>query len=212
MKKFCDTYNVSRETYSKLDLYCQSLIEWQEKFNLVSANSLKDAWNRHFEDSAQLYDLIPEKAKNLADVGSGAGFPGMVIAIMSNEKKPYLKTTLIESIKKKTMYLNHVREITGVKNLEIINDRAENIKNKKFDVITARAVTSLANLLKTTHHLLNNKGICIFPKGASYQKEVDEAKKSWNFSLKTVPSKTSEEGKILIISNLVKKGGKICQE
>lgn len=212
MKNFCDTYNVSRETYSKLELYCQTLIEWQNKINLVSNNSLQDVWNRHFADSAQLFKLIPDDAKNLLDIGSGAGFPGMVLAIISNEKTPYLKTTLVESIKKKTLYLNYVKESIGVKNIEIINDRAESIKNQKYDVITSRAVTALANLLAYAEKLLKKNGICIFPKGANYQKEIDDAKKIWNFSLDVVQSSTSEEGKILIISNLTKKGRTKCQE
>lgn len=212
MKNFCDTYNVSHETYSKLELYCQTLIEWQNKINLVSNNSLQDVWNRHFADSAQLFKLIPDNAKTLVDIGSGAGFPGMVLAIISNEKTPYLKTTLVESIRKKTLYLNYVKDSIGVKNLEIINDRAESIKNQKYDVITSRAVTALANLLAYAEKLLDKNGICIFPKGSNYQKEIDDAKKIWKFSLDVVQSSTSEEGKILIISNLTKKGSTKCQE
>lgn len=212
MKNFCDTYNVSRETYSKLELYCQTLIEWQNKINLVSNNSLQDVWNRHFADSAQLFKLIPDNAKTLVDIGSGAGFPGMVLAIISNEKTPYLKTTLVESIRKKTLYLNYVKDSIDVKNLEIINDRAESIKNQKYDVITSRAVTALANLLAYAEKLLDKNGICIFPKGSNYQKEIDDAKKIWKFSLDVVQSSTSEEGKILIISNLTKKGSTKCQE
>lgn len=212
MKNFCDTYDVSRETYSKLELYCQALIEWQEKINLISKNSLQDVWNRHFADSAQLFNLIPKNARTIIDIGSGAGFPGMVLAIISNKKTPYLKTTLVESIKKKTLYLNHVKELVGVRNLEIINGRAELIKNKKFDVVTSRAVTALQGLLTYADNLLNKNGICIFPKGANYQKEIDEAKKFWKFSLDVIQSTTSEEGKILIISNLTKKGRSKCQE
>ncbi|MBO7556026.1 MAG: class I SAM-dependent methyltransferase, partial [Alphaproteobacteria bacterium] len=93
-----------------------------------------------------------------------------------------------------------------------INGRAELIKNKKFDVVTSRAVTALQGLLTYADNLLNKNGICIFPKGANYQKEIDEAKKFWKFSLDVIQSTTSEEGKILIISNLTKKGRSKCQE
>ena len=88
MKNFCNIYNISRETYSTVELYCQTLIEWQNNINLVSNNSLQDVWNRHFADSAQLFNLIPENAKSLLDIGSGACFPGMVMAIIANEKTP----------------------------------------------------------------------------------------------------------------------------
>lgn len=206
MENFCKIYNVSRETYSKLELYCQSLSEWQQKFNLVSNTSLSDAWNRHIADSAQLFNLIPANAKTMLDMGSGAGFPGMVIAIMANERTPYLKVTLAESITKKTLYLNHVKEITNT-NVKILNIRVEEIKGR-FDVITARAMTALIDLLKYAHPLLATKGICIFPKGRNASEEIKLAKTKWNFDYKSVSSQTSDDGEILIISNLTKKGRK----
>lgn len=206
MEDFCKTYNVSRETYSKLERYCQSLTEWQQKFNLVSNSSLADAWNRHFADSVQLFDLIPAKTKTLLDMGSGAGFPGMVLAIIANEKTPYLKVTLVESVAKKTLYLNHVKEITNT-NVEVLNTRVENIRGR-FDVISARAMTALTDLLNYAFPLLSSDGVCIFPKGKSASEEITTAKKMWNFNCKSVSSRTSDDGEILIISNLVKKGRK----
>ena len=99
----------------------QSLLnDWQQRFNLVSSSSLSDAWNRHFLDSAQLFEFIPESAKTLYDFGSGAGFPGMVLAIMAKEKIPNLKVSLIESINKKTVYLNAVKNKLDV-NVDILN-------------------------------------------------------------------------------------------
>lgn len=203
MENFCEIYNVSRETYTKLELYCQSLIEWQQKFNLVSNASLNDVWNRHFADSAQLFELVPHNAKTLLDMGSGAGFPGMVLAVMANEKTPYLKITLAESISKKTLYLKHVKEITNT-DVNILNVRVENIKGH-FDIITARAMTALTDLLKYARPLLSTKGICIFPKGKNAGEEINLAKASWNFDYKSVPSRTSDDGEILIISNLTEK-------
>ncbi len=208
MNNFCEKYNVSRETYLKLDRYCQSLTEWQEKFNLISKNTLNDIWNRHIEDSAQIFEHIPSKAKKLLDIGSGAGFPGMVIAIIASEKTPYLNITLVDSIHKKTLYLNHVKELNNLSNVEILNDRAENITGSKFDVITARAVTALTELLKYSHPLLSKNGVCIFLKGRSYKDEIFTARQNWNFDCKEINSQTSDEGKILIISNIAKKGEK----
>lgn len=135
MKNFMEKYSVSRETYDRLKTYQSLLTEWQEKFNLVSNNSLNDAWERHFVDSVQLWKFIPENAQNILDFGSGAGFPGMVLAVVAKEKTPYLKVGLVESISKKTLYLKEVSDKLGV-NVEVINDRIENIPAQKADVLT----------------------------------------------------------------------------
>ncbi len=200
------TYNVSRETYDKLKLYQQALCEWQNKFNLVSKNSLEDAWNRHFVDSAQLFSLLPPTAKSLVDLGSGAGFPGMVLAIMAEEKTPYLKLTLVESINKKTVFLNYVKQVCNCSNVEIVNDRIEKVTNKKFDVVTARALIALADLLTYAYPLLKKNGICIFPKGRSFAEEIKKAQNNWTFEYQTIPSRTSPDSVILIIKKLKNKG------
>ncbi|MCQ2740990.1 MAG: 16S rRNA (guanine(527)-N(7))-methyltransferase RsmG [Alphaproteobacteria bacterium] len=204
MKKFEEKYNVSHETFLDLKCYLSLLEEWQNKFNLVSNSSLETAWERHFLDSAQLFKYIPETAKALVDFGSGAGFPGMVLAIMGKNRTPYLKVTLIESIKKKTVYLNEVARQTNTE-VEILNERIENIKNRKFDVITSRAMTSLTNLLNYTGVFCKKETICIFPKGKNYEAELEEAKKHWKFDCRVEPSEFSEEGKILIINNIVRR-------
>ena len=146
MKNFCDIYDVSRETFDKLKTYQSMLIEWQQKFNLVSSSTLEDAWNRHFLDSVQLFKLLPKDAKIMYDFGSGAGFPGMVLAIMANEKMPNLEVNLVESTAKKTLYLNAVKEQTNAK-VNILNNRIEKLPLIKADVITSRAMASLNELL-----------------------------------------------------------------
>lgn len=206
MKKITDTYNVSRETIDKLKAYEASLHEWQNKFNLVSSASLEDSWNRHFLDSMQLFKYIPESARVLYDFGSGAGFPGMVLAIMAAEKTPYLKVSLIESIKKKTLYLNHVSVLTSTP-VEILNQRIENLPPQKADVITSRALTALSDLLGYANRFCDKNTICLFPKGKKHQEEITEARKSWNFDCQIIPSEQSDEGVILIITNLTKLKG-----
>lgn len=201
MKNTVVENSVSRETLERLRAYEASLHEWQKKFNLVSNASLEDAWNRHFLDSMQLFNFIPKTARSLCDFGSGAGFPGMVLAIMAKEKTPYLKVSLIESIKKKTLYLNEVNNITEA-NAVIINDRIENIPPQSFDVITSRAMASLKDLLSYTKKFFGKNTVCIFPKGKSYAEEIAEAEKFWKFDCKIVPSEMSSEGVILIITNL----------
>lgn len=201
------TYSVSRETYNELKLYQQSLDEWQQKFNLVSNSSLENAWKRHFEDSAQLFRLLPESAVSLVDMGAGAGFPGMVLAIMGKAKTPYLNVTLVESIAKKTLFLQHVKEITGT-NVEIVNQRIENLSGRKFDVVTARAVTSLDKLFDYAYPLMHKKSVCIFSKGESYRDELAAAATKWSFICKEVPSVTNPQSVILKIYNLTKRGRK----
>ena len=201
MEKVIETYNVSRETFQKLKTYESSLFEWQNKFNLVSKKSLENAWQRHFLDSAQLIKYIPESSKVLYDFGSGAGFPGMVLAILANDKTPYLKITLIESIKKKTLYLNAVKSLCGV-NVEIINDRIENLNLPKADVITSRAMCNLSDLLQYAYKMSNKKTLMIFPKGKSYKEELATASKKWKFNLTIEKNEVSEEGVILLITNL----------
>jgi len=199
-----EKYSVSCETMGLLTIYHGLLVEWQSKFNLVSNSSLQHAWNRHFEDSVQLYEYIPQNAVSLIDFGSGAGFPAMVLAIIAKEKTPYLNFTLVESIKKKTLYLNEVALKTGV-SVNIINDRIENIKKQKYDVITSRAMTSLNDLLKYAYPFCHKQTVCIFPKGKNYSSELAEAHKTWKFKCDIKQSKVSDEGKILIITDIQKK-------
>ena len=160
MENFEKKYNVSHETFLSLQNYLSLLIEWQKKINLVSASSLKDAWNRHFEDSVQLFKYVPLGAKSLADFGSGAGFPGMVLAIIAKEKAPYLKITLFESIKKKTLYLKEVSQKTKT-DVFIVNDRIENIKNDRQND---------KNLRGLDQNLITNSA-------KTYKKTMDDARK-----------------------------------
>ena len=204
MKKFIEKYNVSCETIEKLKTYQELLVEWQEKFNLVSNSSLQHVWERHFADSAQLYKHIPESAKNLIDFGSGAGFPAMVLAIMSLERTSYLNVSMVESIKKKTLYLKEVADKTSI-NVTIINDRIENLPDRKYDVITSRAMTSLVELLNYSNRFCHKDTVCIFPKGKNYAAELSEAHKKWHFKCVVEASDVSDEGKILIITDIRKK-------
>lgn len=206
MENLIEKNDVSRETFLKLKTYEASLKEWQDKFNLVSKNSLADAWNRHFLDSVQLIKYIPKSAKIMYDFGSGAGFPGMVLAILANEKIPNLQINLVESIKKKTLYLNTVQKICSVK-VNIINDRIENLAKIPADVITSRAMCNLTDLLKYAYPLTKKDTIMIFPKGKSYASELDNAKKVWNFSYKVETNEVCEDGVVLIIKNLSAKKG-----
>jgi len=201
MEKLFEKYNVSRETIAKLKTYESSLVEWQNKFNLVSKSSLETAWNRHFLDSVQLWEYIPENARTMLDFGSGAGFPGMVLAIIAAEKQKELKISLVESIRKKTLYLKAVKELSGV-SVNIINDRIENLSPQVADVITSRAMSKLENLFAYAYRFTNKNTVMIFPKGKSYSEEIKEAQKKWRFNCEIKDNLFDNEGKILVINNL----------
>lgn len=205
MKNFIDTYTVSRETYQKLEQLVALLNEWQAKFNLVSNNSLPDVWQRHIADSAQLFKYLNNQVDSVYDVGSGAGFPALVLAVMAQEQYPRLKFTLIESITKKTLYLNAVKTVLNLNNVTILNKRTEDLKLPPADVITARAVASLDKLLGYVFKFTTRQTKLIFPKGKSYREELDAAAKMWNFKLEVCKNETSEDGVVLLLENLRRK-------
>ena len=177
------SYDVSRETLQKMKDFLQILLEWNQKINLVSKNAEKELETRHLLDSLQLIDYIRDDAKLLVDIGSGSGFPGIVLAIASQEKFPMLKIVLIESIIKKTLYLKDVCKRLNLLNVEVINDRAENIVFKNVDYITARAVASIDKILACTTGLCSKNTEYVLPKGHTGMAELEEADKKWNMSV-----------------------------
>ena len=189
---------VSRETIEQLTLYQKCLEQWQKKINLVSRSTLPDVLKRHFEDSLQLLNFIPEQKLNLVDLGSGGGFPGLVLAIARPNQ---LCATLVESDQRKCLFLENVSRETKT-SVTILNERIENLKNIKADVITARALCSLNQLFEYAFPLLTEKSVCLFLKGKEVEKEIEEAKKNWNFELDIIPSITDSEGKIIKVTCL----------
>ena len=205
MENFILKYNVSRETYHLLESYVALLCEWQKKFNLVSNNSLPFVWERHISDSAQLFKYISEDVKSIYDFGSGAGFPALVLAIIAKEKRPYIKFKLVESIGKKTLYLNAVKTALNLDNVEIFNCRVESLKLASADMITARAMTALDGLFEYSLPFCSKETKLVFPKGQSYEEELNKAKQKWNFKLKVEKNEISEDGVILLFENLRRK-------
>ena len=199
------TYNVSRETFAILSRYVNILDDWQTKMNLVSPKSMAEVWTRHIADSLQLYQHLNSDTKTVYDIGSGAGFPAIVLAIQSMVEQRDIKFKLIESITKKTVYLNAVKNELNLKNVEIINARSENLKLAPADVITARAVAALDKLFALALPLVDKHTVLLLPKGKTYQAEIDEALKHWSFYVKVLPNNVEPEGVILQIANLRKK-------
>jgi 16S rRNA (guanine527-N7)-methyltransferase len=188
--------DVSRETGDRLEVLVNTLERWQKAINLVSRTTMGDVWRRHVLDSAQLKPLIPAEAKTLVDLGSGAGFPGLVVAAL----RPDLAVTLIESDARKAAFLGEAaRRMTLEKPPEIVIGRIEAVAPTPADVITARALAPLGQLLTWADRHRTDTAICLFHKGKGWQVEVTEAMKDWDIPLQTFNSVTDLDAVILRI-------------
>jgi 16S rRNA (guanine527-N7)-methyltransferase len=212
IKVFQKLYNVPRETIDQFSEYHKLLIKFQEKTNLVGSGTISSIWTRHFSDSAKLTDRIifyGNKLKTrirVCDVGSGAGFPGLVCFLILLSQKHEISMTLIESNKKKCDFLDLVKKKLTL-SVNIINERVEKIE-EKYDIILSRAVAPLYILLKLLMPLSKKCTVFLLPKGKNYQKEIEKAKKLWKFSYKVVKNSyllDKSGGVILEIVDLMKK-------
>jgi 16S rRNA (guanine527-N7)-methyltransferase len=193
--------DVSRETAERLAEYAALLRAWNPKINLVSRQTLTDLESRHFADSAQLLAVAPPDATTWADLGSGGGFPGLVIAILAAEQRPTLSVTLVESDQRKAVFLRTVAQRTGVP-VTVLAERIESVPPLGTDVLSARALAPLTTLLDYADRHLAPSGTALFPKGANWRAEVDEALERWRFRCENLPSATSPDGAILRIGEI----------
>lgn len=194
--------NVSRETQDKLELLARELKRWQEIKNLVGPGTLDHVWDRHIVDSLQLLDYAPADARTWVDLGSGAGFPGLVIAIAGQERG--LKMHLVESNSRKCAFLRHIARLTGSA-VTVHAARLESVIPGfvgKADVVSARALASLTQLLEWTEPMLKAGTIGLFPKGRDAESELTEARKRWTFKADILPSRTDSEARILRITSI----------
>ena len=194
--------DVSRETRARLEIYEALLRRRQRRTNLVSAASLPDLWTRHFLDSAQLVPLLADDAAgHTVDVGSGAGFPGMVLAILDGART----LSLVEANAKRCAFLREVAHETGT-SVSVIEGRLEDASVQAqlapAGTITARACAPLVELLGLVFPVLESHTYCIFPKGRRYRNELETARERWDFRAETVPSRTAAEARILRISDV----------
>lgn len=201
---FRAAFSVSRETLDRLTLYEDLLKRWQKAVNLVAPTTLGEIWHRHFADSAQLVRLIPEEAEALVDLGSGGGFPGLVLAIVLHERKA-MHVTLVESDGRKAAFLREVARQTQVP-VDILSTRIENAETQRkvstVDVVTVRALAPLNRLLGLAAPFFapNTRGL--FLKGRDVHGEIDEAREAWHFDVELVPSVTDAQGQIAVVCNV----------
>ena len=191
-------FHMKQQDY--FSLYRELLQKWQKAVNLVAPSTLSDIENRHFLDSAQLYQYIPKSAKTLVDMGSGAGFPALVLAILNQVNQGPLKNIyLIESDTKKCLFLKEVIRQLNLP-VTVLNQRIESVQNIQADVITARALAPLSELLKLARPFVCNNTICLFLKGKTVDDEIDENKIPCQ--IEKIPSRVHAHGCILKITEV----------
>jgi len=209
---FAKAFDVSRETIHRLERYEELLSEWQSWTNLIAKSTLPDVWTRHFADSAQLTLLAP-KARLWLDLGSGAGFPGLVVAILKADD-PDFKMHLIESNQRKCRFLAEVAAAIDAP-VEIHPVRIEHFPRNSLSeapqIVSARALAPLPKLLGLAAPLFDAETRGLFMKGRDASREIDEAKKDWRFEVKTHPSLTSKESSVVDVTGLRSLGRKAAK-
>jgi 16S rRNA (guanine527-N7)-methyltransferase len=221
---FASAFNVSRETISRLATYESLLRQWQKAVNLVALSTLDGLWHRHFADSAQLLPLAPT-TRTWVDLGSGAGFPGLVVAILlaqSPSPQPSSEwgeqtraepasphVTLIEGNARKCAFLREVVRQTGIGvrvSVDILSTRIETAATQASvrgpDVVSARALAPLDKLLGLAAPLFTPSTVGLFLKGRDAATELEAAKKAWNFNAELVSSRTERDARIIVVRNL----------
>lgn len=190
----CDCRNVPREILDALEKYQSLTLKWNKTINLVSCNTEREFWVRHILDSLQLMKYINNQNIHLIDVGSGGGFPGIVLSIAGIKN-----VTLVESDVRKSIFLLQASKISTNK-VNVVNQRIENVK-LDCDILTSRACAQLEKIFAYTQHINVRNKYLLF-KGEQYQKEIEIAKKRWSFCHSVYDSETSNNSKILEISNI----------
>ena len=186
-----------------LRCYVALLKKWNVSINLFGKTTTSEIWTRHILDSAQLFDLLPEGTEHLVDLGSGAGFPGLVLAILGAETAPQRRITLIEADARKAAFLRTAVRELGL-SVTVVNQRIEDVGPLDADVMTARALARLPRLLVFAERHLTPGGTALFPKGANYRAEIKEALAGWRFSREEVPSLTADGAAIIKVGALAR--------
>lgn len=188
---FAKLTGVSRETLDRLQAYVALLTAWNRRINLVGPNTIGDVWRRHILDSAQLMPLLPEEAQALVDIGSGAGLPGLVLAILGVPE-----VHLVESDQRKAAFLREAQRVTGA-SVTIHAQRAERLPPIAADVIVARAVAPVDNLLLMVDKFRKPHTICLFLKGKGVEQELTRLPPALQRTARILPSRSDPTGRIL---------------
>lgn len=194
-----ETYGVT--SAKRLRSFVALLTKWNPAINLVSVSSMAEVWTRHIADSAQLLQHAPAEINHWVDFGSGAGFPGAVVALLSADRARPFRMTLIEADQRKAAFLSAVSRETSVA-MTVIADRIEAIPRLHADVVSARALATLDKLCAYSDRHLEPSGTALFLKGANYNAELPKARSEWSFSLREAPSISDPASRILELKDL----------
>lgn len=194
--EFCDLTGVAPDVAERLSQYLDLLVKWQQRINLVAASTLADPWRRHLLDSAQLAQFSPGPAHRWLDIGSGAGFPGLVLAVLGVGE-----VHLVESDSRKAAFLREAARVTETP-VKIYNARIEALPLFEADVITARAVAPMTRLLELAVPFLHHNSICLFLKGRHLDNELTEATKYWIMQYEKLASQSDSSGSIVRVRSV----------
>ena len=197
-KGFAELVPVSRETLARLEAYAELLTSWSARINLVGRDTLPDLWRRHILDSAQLHRLVPESARNLIDLGSGAGLPGLLLAILGVPD-----VELVEADSRKAAFLREGARVTGT-SVTIRPCRIQAVPPHRVDVVTARACAPLDRLLELAAPFLAPQTLCLFPKGERYNEELTLARKAWTMNASVEQSLSDRRGVVLRLQQVAR--------
>ena len=196
-----DPLCLSDDEIRQLQRFVELVLRWNPKINLISRASAADVWDRHVVDSAQVFLQMPEVCESWIDLGSGGGFPGIIVAILASHRKPGLRVTLVESDQRKAVFLRQAVRELGL-TCTVFAKRIEDLSGLTADVVSARALASLDKLLEMSAPLLAAGGGCLFSKGANRAQELVEAGRNWGFTVTEHPSLTEPTAAILKITDL----------
>jgi 16S rRNA (guanine527-N7)-methyltransferase len=195
---FAELVPVSRETLLRLEAYADLLTRWSARINLVGHDTLPDLWRRHILDSAQLLHFIPGSARSLIDLGSGAGLPGLVLAILGVSG-----VDLVEADSRKAAFLREAARITGAEPT-IRPCRIQAVPPHTVDVVTARACAPLDRLLDLAAPFLAPDSLCLFPKGERFNEELTLARKAWTMNVSVEQSLSDRRGVVLRLQQVAR--------
>jgi 16S rRNA (guanine527-N7)-methyltransferase len=196
-----DASALSGASRDRLELLTRLLQKWNPAINLVAKSSLVDVWQRHIADSAQIFAFRPPAARVWLDIGSGGGFPGLVVAVLAQDLAPELRVELVDSDQRKCVFLQTAVQALGL-SVTVTRSRIEALTPRGADVVSARALAPLDQLCRYALPHLAPGGICLLLKGAAIEAELADARKSFNFNVKVSPSVVDGAGVVVQIGDL----------
>ena len=197
--------DVSRETMEDLEAFAALVARWTAKINLIARGTVDSIWDRHIVDSVQLYKFAPKTFEKWVDIGSGGGFPGIVMAILGKTAHPQARFVLIESDQRKATFLRTAARELNL-SVDVIAERLESAPEQDADVVSARALTALSGLLALSERHIKPDGLALFHKGRKSAQEVADAQSNWSFDLEDYASITDPDARILAIRRIEKLG------